>query len=165
MACVTVGLAAFIKFSDDPEFKFYRFGPNPDLKILGFTIDVPSKYVAVVLYCVANSMIRTLIMNVLHPWLINNVQDETRELQIDVRLAYQVTSCTSIYTWFDWFIYMNILLTQIDMVLVEMAADLVMANLTTFYYMRFRPVQYTLHANKEHHTDDDDHELEELRAH
>ena len=45
-------------YSDDT--KFYRFGPQPDLIILGFTIDTPEKYSLIVLYAIINTIIRNL---------------------------------------------------------------------------------------------------------
>ncbi len=38
------------QFTDDASF--YRFGPNPDLVILGITIDTPDKYGLIVLYSI-----------------------------------------------------------------------------------------------------------------
>lgn len=105
--------------------------------ILGFKINNKQKYLLVISYCFVNSIFRTLYNSILHAWLINHVQDETKEKPLELRgLAYEITLVTTIYAWFDWFIYINILLSQIDMVLVEIAADIVISMITTMYYLR-----------------------------
>jgi hypothetical protein len=122
--------------NQDKEDLFYKVGPNVNLIIMGIKIDTYGKYFIVVSYCFVNSMSRTLCNNVLHSWLINQVQDESKDKKmIPKSFAYEVTITTTIYFWFDWFIYMNILLSQIDMILIEIMADLVMSLMTTTYYL------------------------------
>jgi hypothetical protein len=68
------------------------------------------------------------------------IQDETRYKPKSIHLkALEITSIVTIYQWFDWFIYMNMLLAQIDMVLVEIVADLFMSIGTTVYYIKTSP--------------------------
>ena len=122
--------------NQDKEDLFYKVGPNVHLMIMGIRIDTYGKYFIVVSYCFINSMSRTLCNNVLHSWLINQIQDETKDKKMISKIfAYEVTCSTTIYFWFDWFIYMNILLSQIDMILIEIMADLVMSLMTTAYYL------------------------------
>lgn len=137
VSCSIIGLS---KYANENQKKFYRFGPNSDLKILGLNIDNGGKYFVVVIYCFINSMFRTLYQSILHAWLINNIQDESKEKPINIKgFAYEITCITTIYMWFDWFIYMNILLSQIDMVLIEICADLWMSVITTMYYLKTGP--------------------------
>lgn len=140
MLVVTCTILGLSKYASGDQKKFYRFGPNSDLKILGLNIDNGGKYFGVVIYCFINSMFRTLYQSILHAWLINNVQDESKEKPRNIKgFAYEVTCVTTIYMWFDWFIYMNILLSQIDMVLIEICADLLMSVTTTMYYLKTGP--------------------------
>ena len=53
--------------------------------------------------------------------------------------AYEVTNVITIYTWIDWYIYMNLLLAQLDMFLTEMLADVIMSSATTYYYLNTEP--------------------------
>ncbi len=136
MCVVIITISLLLKYENNEDKDFYKFGPNKDLLILGFSINNNKKYIYVVSYCFINSLLRTLYNSVLHPWLINNVQDESKEKRIELRyFSYEVTIVTTIYMWFDWFIYMNILLSQIDMVLIEIFADVIMSILTTMYYL------------------------------
>jgi hypothetical protein len=54
--------------------------------------------------------------------------------------AYEVTNIVTIYTWVDWYVYMNLLLAQVDLFLTEMFADVLMSVLTTYYYLNTDPV-------------------------
>ena len=44
---------------------------------------------------------------------------------------------SKIYFWFDWFIYMNMLLSQIDMILLESSVDVIL-SLYIMYYLWFK---------------------------
>lgn len=136
MACVLVTIIALAKHTSEEQRRFYRFGPNKDLLILGLSVDRAWKYALVVVYCFINSMVRTLQHNILQPWLINNVQDEEKHKPKAIRpFAIEVTCVSTIYAWFDWFIYMNMLLAQVDMVIIEILADMLVSLITTLYYL------------------------------
>jgi len=148
MIIVIGTILALLKYEDDEQKAFYRFGPNKDLIILGFCIDNKSKYIGIVTYCFVNSLLRTLYNSVLHPWLINNIQDETRIKPREIHsFGYEVTIVTTTYMWFDWFIYMNILLSQVDMVLIEISADVIMSLFTTMYYLNIERINDIEHNN------------------
>lgn len=117
---------------------FYRFGPQEDLVILGIVIDTNVKYAAVASFCIVNSFIRSVESDVLHAWLINTVQDKDIP-KPDHRLAYQVSIIHSMYYWWDWFIYMNILLSQLDLFLMEMISSIITSLITTYYYLQHEP--------------------------
>jgi hypothetical protein len=115
---------------------FYRFGPQDDLDVMGIAINTQGRYAAVVLFCVMNSFVRSVESDVLHAWLINAVQDKTVPKSHEVRrIAYQVAVVHSMYYWWDWFIYMNILLAQFDLFLMEMSSSILTSVLTTRMYL------------------------------
>jgi len=124
--------------------KFYNFGPNTSLIILGFTIDTYYRYFYIIGYCFVNSVFRSLFHNVLTSWVTNSVQDITRPKPITMHMfayvsayvsAYESAYIITLYTWFDWFLYYNILLSQIDVLLIEIVIDLIMAGFVTKYYL------------------------------
>lgn len=114
----------------------YRVGPNPDLYILGFCIDTVHKYVAVAAFCFVNSGMRTINGEILRSWITNQVQDISKPVSVTTFEAYAISCVASFFVWFDFFMYMNILLTQVDMMFIEISADLVMTILVTTYYLR-----------------------------
>ena len=137
MIIVIIIISYSTKYSLDGKNNFYRFGPNKELKIMGLQINNYFRYFTVISYCFINSGIRTLYYSILKPWLINNIQDETKIKEKSIHfLAYEITVVSTIYIWFDWLLYMNILLSQIDLILVEIVAELFMSLYSTKYYLQ-----------------------------
>jgi hypothetical protein len=132
---ISGGLFYMIKYND-LNSKIYRFGPNPDLYILGFCVDSFPKYTGIVMFCLVNSGIRTLNNVILHSWITNQVRDISKPVSVSHSRAYEISCISCAYTWFDFFMYMNILLTQIDMMFVEIGSDLIMTSILTSYYLR-----------------------------
>lgn len=124
--------------SDNPVF---QFGPNENLFILKVAINTPAKYAAIVIVCFVNSGIRTMNNNILKPWIINVIQDKTNATRITYPQSYELSFVHTIYNWFDFFLYMNILLSQIDMLLVEVIADLIVTFFLTTDYVRSKPTE------------------------
>lgn len=135
---ITVTLAVLVSQDKSADKKFYRFGPHDDFMLMGFAIDAGWKYFLVVFYSMINTVIRTIQHEVLSPWLVNNVQDIERELKPYIKKhAHEVTTVNTLYQWVDWLLYMNILLSQIDMVLVEIGMNIIATNVTTYLYMKY----------------------------
>lgn len=116
---------------------FFRIGPHKDMIIMGIVIDNGSKYIIVSFYCVVNSCIRALFHNILSPWLINNVQDTSKAMNSEIKkYAYEVTVVYTLYNWFDWFLTLQVLLSQIDMFILELIADMSISVYSSFVYLR-----------------------------
>ena len=124
---------------------FYRFGPNPELVILGITIDTPEKYGLIVLYAVINTVIRNLDHSIIAPWITLNVQNinaqptEDTEKK-DTHKQFEISIINTIYSWFDWLIYINMLLAQVDMFLLETITDVIAIYFVTRWYIKNRAI-------------------------
>jgi len=137
---ISITISSLYNHMNETGANYYRFGPHDDFLIIGIQINTTGKYFTVVLYCFINSLIRTSIHNVLSPWLINSVQDINIVKPKQIRgFAYEVTNVVTIYNWVDWYVYMNLLLAQVDLFLTEMFADVLMSVLTTYYYLNTEP--------------------------
>jgi hypothetical protein len=112
---------------------FYQIGPNEHLKIFYLTIDTPFKYTLIATYTLVSTILRTLQQEITSPWIIQSVQNHHEKTDYTKRHAYEVIIVDGIYRWFDWYMYMNILLAQIDMMLIEMLGNLLISYLTTKY--------------------------------
>jgi len=122
---------------DDKMHLFFKFGPNNTFYIIGININNYEKYLCVAFYCFANSIARCVMINLLQPWLINQVQDKSKEKTSEITLtAYQINSVVKIYAWVDWFIYMKLLFSQIDIFIIEIGADVIVSNIAVYYYLR-----------------------------
>ncbi len=116
---------------------FYRFGPQKDLAIMGVAVDSNARYAVVASFCVVNSFVRSVETDVVHAWLINTVQDRSTPKTPSLReMAYRVAALHGVYYWWDWFVYMNVLLAQFDLFLLEMGSSVVASLLTTRSYLR-----------------------------
>jgi hypothetical protein len=140
MVLISVMFTFALTSTSEPS-SFFRFGPHPDFVIMGVRIDNGARYAAAVTYCFANSVFRTVHHSVVTSWIINNVQDEERDKSSLLHAAvYEVVAVSTVYAWWDWVIYIFILMSQVDMVLVEVSAELLVALLTTHAYLRTGPV-------------------------
>jgi hypothetical protein len=122
--------------SHDTNIQIFRIGPNETLIIFGIVIDTAGKYIAVIAFCFLNSGIRTLNHNILQPYIINVIQDKENPTQITYKKSYELSFVYTIYNWFDFFMYMNILMSQIDMLMVEITADLIITFVLTTDYVK-----------------------------
>jgi len=139
MSLIIIIMCSLIKEMDSESQDFFKFGPNNNLFIFGLHINTYLKYNIIVMYCGINSLIRTTYHNVLIPWQTNSIQDITIEKSQDIRcFAYEITYVIIIYNWVDWYIYMNILLAQVDMLLIEIVCDMIMSGIITRYYLNYK---------------------------
>ena len=118
------------------ETRFFAFGPRDDLVILDVRINTFGKYFVVILYTVISTVARTVLQEIVSPWLIQSVQNDKPKDEYTKRWAQEVALGEVLYRWFDWFMYMHILMAQIDMMIVELLGNLVAVVYTTRMYMR-----------------------------
>ena len=143
MTIITI-LMTIISMKSTNNTSFYRFGPQPDLIILGFTIDTPGKYLLVVLYALINTAIRSMNHNIVTPWITLNVQNTNQSGARNNNSnnnnnnieQYEICIFNTMYTWFDWLIYIHMLLAQADMVLIEMTTDVIATCIVTRWYIK-----------------------------
>jgi len=149
MTIITI-LMTIISMKSTNNTSFYRFGPQPDLIILGFTIDTPGKYLLVVLYALINTAIRSMNHNIVTPWITLNVQNinqsganknnnnnnNKNNNNNNNKEQYEICIFNTMYTWFDWLIYIHMLLAQADMVLIEMTTDVIATCIVTRWYIK-----------------------------
>jgi hypothetical protein len=140
MTIITI-LMTVISMKSTSNTSFYRFGPQSDLVILGFTIDTPEKYALVVLYALINTAIRSMNHNIVTPWIMLNVQNTNQpiiqsRINSNNRDQYEICIFNTMYTWFDWLIYIHMLLAQVDMVLIEMSTDVIATCIVTRCYIK-----------------------------
>jgi len=87
--------------------------------------------------------------NVIKPWITNQVQDINNTILINHTKAYELSSVSTIFIWFDFFMYMNIILSQIDMLIIETTIDLIMVLFVTKYYLNFKTAAQNGLENKD----------------
>jgi len=113
---------------------YYKTGPNPTFIILGSTIDTFQKYILLCSYVIINIIMRNMNFNIISPWLIQNVQN-TNALQMHPTNVYQIALCFTLYGWVDSIIYIHVILSQFDIVLLEIITDVIINVYITRTYL------------------------------
>lgn len=133
--CSAILACAVSALSDETSTKFFNFGPREDLLILDVKINTGLRYSVVILYTVVSTIARTVLQEIVSPWLIQSVQNDKPKDAYTRRHAQEVAIGEVIYRWFDWFMYMHILLAQVDMMIIELFGNLAAVIYTTRLYM------------------------------
>lgn len=128
---IAVGVA-----SDNSSTKFFTFGPREDLVILDVKINTGWRYSVVIGYTVVSTIARTVLQEIVSPWLIQTVQNDKPKDAYARRHAQEVAFGEVAYRWFDWFMYMHILMAQVDMMIVELIGNIIVVVYTTRMYLR-----------------------------
>jgi len=119
---------------------FYQFGPSNNLIILGLVINSYTLYAGVVFYSFFNTIIRNLNNQIVCSWITLVVRDITVPKHDLSRLyIYEITLMSAIYTYIDWFIYLNLVFSQLDIVLIEFAGEMFITCLVTRMYLSISP--------------------------
>ena len=114
---------------------FYNVGPHKGLLVMSIVIDTYTKYILLILFSCVNCIIRSINHNYISPWIIHNVQEESTPIELPRIYIYEIGVYYTLYSWFDWLIYMNMLLAQIDMFLIESTTDIIISAWITKHYL------------------------------
>ena len=120
---------------------FFRIGPSESLVIFGIKVDTGGRYVVVLFYTAVSTIVRTLQQEVISPWIIQNVQNEKAKSEHTCKHGYAIVTIDVLYRWFDWYMYMNILLAQVDMMVVELTGNVLASLYMTKVYLRHSVVE------------------------
>jgi len=117
--------------------RFYSIGPNEHLVVLGgIRVNTIGRYLFIVLYSMINTCIRCAKVNILTPWVTLNVQDESKPLgNFNPHPAYEITLVANLYSWVDWWISVNLLMSQVDLIVIEVVFDFVSLYYITRKYL------------------------------
>lgn len=125
----------FLCVRDDRNPTFFRVGPHPDLQIFHMPVDTTWKYAAVVVYTCGSTLVRTMQQEVVRPWVIQEIQNESPRPPHVMALSYPVIAIETMYVWFDWLLCLNVLMAQIDLMLIEMIGNVAITMYTTRLYL------------------------------
>jgi hypothetical protein len=130
-----LGIGASIS-GGSSETKFFAFGPRDDLVILDIKINTFGRWSVVILYTIISTVARTVLQEIVAPWLIQTIQNDKPKDAYARRYAQEIAFGECFYRWFDWFMYMHILMAQVDMMVVELVGNLVAVFYTTRMYLK-----------------------------
>lgn len=133
-----IGCCMLIGYTVDVNNSFYNFGPSDNLTFIGVTINTEFKYAYIIIYCFINTIIRSCNHNIIHPYITLNVQDTSNKN--NVQNSHEIVTMNTLYYWFDWIIYINLLISQVDMIIIEIISEIIVTNLITYKYVKMKEV-------------------------
>lgn len=113
---------------------FFAFGPSDSLLVLEIPINTYAKYSTILAYIIANNFIRELQEAIIAPFLINTIQTFEPKGHIRERYAMQMVTVSTIYKWIDWFVSLQMILSQVDLLLVEIVSACLYSACTNHLY-------------------------------
>ena len=141
--CVSV---IFICIMIDDNSPFLSFGPNPGTVLFGFKLDTWTKWGCIALYTFVSTCIADFTSDSVGPFVTNTIQDHK-----NLYIPYTKTTCVMIVQVFAVYaIIMNtislfVALSQIDFMMIRMAADLMVNYYTCHRFMRNKTVNPDLY--------------------
>jgi hypothetical protein len=142
--CVTV---IFVCIMIDDNSPFLSFGPNDRTVLFGFKVDTWTKWGCIALYTFVATCIADFTSDAVGPFVTNTIQDHK-----NLYLPYSKTTCIMIVQVFAVYaIIMNtiglfVALSQVDFMMIRMAADLMVNYYTCNRFMRYKSVNEELYA-------------------
>ena len=128
--------------------KFMTFGPSESTIFMGVTLDTWYKWGLVAAFTFVNTSVNDFMSDALSPWILNTITDhKTRYIPYPRYVCLGVTQVWSIYCNIMSVFSIFLAMTQIDFVLIRMAADLMVNAYTTTKFMRnktFCPDKYKI---------------------
>lgn len=140
----TLSVCGLLQTLDLLHSDFMTWGPSAHTRFMTVSIDTWDKWWLLSVATFANACVTEFMTDSIVPWLQNTVQDHKTAF-----LPYSKATCFVISQ--AWCFHCNVMalfsvaliMTQIDFLLVRMAADLLVSSFTTFKFMRNKTVDPT----------------------
>lgn len=125
---------------------FLRVGPNHVNELLGVKMDTWFKWWVTAIYTFVSTAIAAFASDALCPFFNNVIEDhKTKHIPYSKFTCLVIVQTFTIYGVIMSVIGMFVALTQVDFMLIRIAADLIVNAHTTYYFLRGKevdPVQY-----------------------
>ena len=139
----STAMFGFIMIEDGSHF--LSFGPNPETVLFGSKLDSWTKWWLVAVYTFLSTAIAAFSSDAVVPWITNTIQDhKTRYIPYAPWMCILIIQIFTIYAVIMSVIGLFVALSQIDFMLIRLAADLFVNHVTTVWFLRGKVVD----ANK-----------------
>ena len=116
---------------------FISFGPSPHMRFMTVTIDTWEQWglLAVATFC--NTCMSDFMSDAIAPWYVNTIQDhKTKYLPYSKFTCYTITQAWSVYCNVMSIFGVALMMSQIDMLMIRLLADLMVNTFTCFKFMK-----------------------------
>jgi len=141
---ISCSVFCFIMIKDGSNF--LTVGPNASNQLLGVKMDTWFKWWVTAIYTFVSTAIAAFSSDALCPFFTNVIEDhKTKYIPYSKFTCLMIVQCFTIYGVIMSVIGMFVALTQVDFMLIRIAADLVVNAHTTYYFLRNKevdPVRY-----------------------
>lgn len=138
--CFSLMSYVFIDKSNMIDSNYYNIGPHDVLYVFGIKINNYKMYIGLVFFSLVNIIFKEINQDVINSWLINHVQNiESPKNMSEIKTAMFINCVFTIYTWFDWFISINMITTQIDLLFIECLFNIIITIISTKIYYQKSP--------------------------
>lgn len=121
--------------------EFFTFGPSSHTVFMTVTIDTWHKWGMLVGATFTTTCVTDFMSDAIVPWLQNTIQDhKTRYLPYSKATCYLISQTWAIYVNIMSIFGVALMMSQIDLLIIRMAADLLVNTFTCFKFMRAKTV-------------------------
>jgi hypothetical protein len=130
--------------------QFFTFGPSPQTMIMGIAVDSWLKWVTVSFLTFINTVFTEYVYDCLVPWIMTTViDDKGHEIPYSKEsMMYFVVVCST-YRALIQIVMIYIMLSQIDFLIIRLAADILVTVVTTKHFLRNKthnPLSVSIHS-------------------
>jgi len=135
---------------------FMHLGPSPKTKIMTITIDTWHEWSMVAVASFTSTCFNDFFSDSLTPFFLNTIQDQkTKYLPYSKATCYIILQLWSIYCGLMSIFSVGLLMSQIDFLLIRLAADLMVNTFTTFKFLSNKEVNRRLYYAESHQCNGD----------
>lgn len=99
---VVIVCMSVVAFTDMNDISFFTWGPDANVKFVGFAISSWTRWFALMLYSLTSQIAQSLVSPTLSPWMSNVVRDHKTEIPPGSYCTIQFVAIT--YNLFGWLV-------------------------------------------------------------
>ncbi|MBC49772.1 MAG: hypothetical protein CMF24_08640 [Ilumatobacter sp.] len=115
---------------------FLSFGPNTRTVLFGVKLDSWFKWWVVAIYTFISTTIAAFASDAIVPWVTNTIQDhKTKYIPYPPWVCIVIIQLFTVYAVIMSVIGLFVALSQVDFMIIRLAADLIVNHVTTLYFV------------------------------
>lgn len=121
--------------------QFMSFGPGPNMIFMTVNIDTWHKWGLLAGATFVNTGITEFMEDAISPWVQNTIQDhKTKYLPYSKFTCYLVSQVWSIYVAITGIFSVALMMSQIDLLIIRMTANLIVNTFTCYKFMKNKTI-------------------------
>jgi len=147
MCIALIGFQSIDMFHSD----FFHVGPSEKTKLMALSLNSWTRWWMVAIASFVSTCINDFSSDSLIPFIQNCVQDhKTKYIPYSKWTIYVLLQLYSLYASFASVISISLMMSQIDFILIRLAADLLINSYTTWKFLKNKEVNYRLYQQEGH---------------